>query len=195
MGIRAKTAARLSRAVFLDRDGVINEIVDRGDNFSAKGKKVRFTAPFSYGEFKIKQGVKEVLEELKHLGFIRIIVTNQPDLTYGFLPKAEHERITKDVLSLPVEDVFVCPHGREDGCQCKKPKPGMLLEAAGKWSIDLWRSYMIGDTENDILAGKLAGCKTILIRKPYSGNGGTPDFIAGSLSEAVRIIERLEKSS
>lgn len=195
MGIGAKAAARLNRAVFLDRDGVVNEIVDRGEDFSAKGRKVRFTAPFNYGEFKIKQGVKEALEAFKRLGLIRIIVTNQPDLTYGFLPRAEHKKIIKSVLNLPVDDVFVCPHGRDDGCQCKKPKPGMLLEAAGRWNIDLRRSYMVGDTGNDILAGKSAGCKTILIRGPHSGAGGAPDFIAGSLSEAVQIIEKLEKAS
>ena len=152
----------MARAIFFDRDGVINEVVDRGGDCVVAGKKVRFTAPWKYEEFKLKNGVEEVLKKLKELGFLIILVTNQPDISYGTMTADEHERIMAEVRLLPFDDIFVCPHGRADGCEFKKPKPGMILDAATKHNIDLSASFFVGDSENDMLAGFAAGCKTIL---------------------------------
>jgi D-glycero-D-manno-heptose 1,7-bisphosphate phosphatase len=124
------------KAVFLDRDGVINHCVDRGlaDIASAK---VRWTAPYRYDEFKLKSGARESLELLGRHGLLRILVTNQPDIAYGNPSPEDHERIMAEIKNLPLNDIFICYHRREEGCVCKKPLTGMLLEAARKWDIDL----------------------------------------------------------
>ena len=151
------------KAVFFDRDGVVNEVVDRGENFFVGEKKVRFTAPHHHSEFRFKSGIKEVLEAVGKLGYLRILVTNQPDIAYGKLPQEQHEHIMAEVKNLSFDDIFICFHRRDDGCLCKKPLPGMLLDAAKKWDIHLPSSYMIGDTDNDLLAAKAAGVRSVIV--------------------------------
>lgn len=158
----------MARAIFFDRDGVINDVVDRGDDCFVQGRKVRYTAPWRYDEFRLKEEVEETLKKLKELGFLIILVTNQPDVAYGTMPAEEHERIMADVRQLPFDDIFVCAHGREDGCECKKPKPGMILRAGTKYNIDLPSSFFVGDSESDLLAGLAADCKTILFEQEYN---------------------------
>lgn len=158
------------RAVFLDRDGVINDLVYRGENFFVHGKKVCWTAPFSYNEFKLRDGVEDSLNKIRGLGFLVILATNQPDVTYGTLSFEDHKRIMADIEKFPLDDIFVCMHGRDDGCECKKPKPGMFLQAAEKWNINLKSSFVIGDMASDVCAGKTAGCGTILIDCNYNKN-------------------------
>jgi D-glycero-D-manno-heptose 1,7-bisphosphate phosphatase len=176
------------KTIFLDRDGVINELIDRGEKFLVKGKKVQFTAPFSYSEFKLKNGVKEALEKAGDLGYLRIIVTNQPDVKYGLLPEEEYNHIMEETRKLPVDDVFVCLHTRDDNCSCKKPKTGMFSDADKKWAVDFESSYIVGDLETDILAGDALGLKTILIKAPYN-DGVKADFKVDDLREAIELIE------
>lgn len=168
----------MKKAVFLDRDGVINDTVDRG------GKK---TPPWNHNELRIKDGVAEALEELNKLGLLKILVTNQPDVVYENMSQLEYDKIMADIKKLPLDDIFVCLHKRSEGCACKKPKPGMLLEAAKKWGIDLKSSFMIGDSKNDVEAGRAAGCKTILIDNMQNKNL-KPDARVTNLSEAVKYI-------
>jgi D-glycero-D-manno-heptose 1,7-bisphosphate phosphatase len=175
------------QSVFIDRDGVIIDVVDRGENFFVKGKKARWTAPFKYDEFRVKEGVAEALGKIKALGFLLILVSNQPDIAYGTMSKNDSDKMMKKIKKFPFDDIFVCYHGREEGCDCKKPKPGMLLEAQKKWNIDLNSSYMIGDTANDMTAGKAAGCRCILIDAEYNKDVKS-DFRAKSLLEAVKNI-------
>lgn len=175
-----------NQAVFIDRDGVINDIVDRGKNFLAAGKNVRWTAPFDYSEFRLKDGVFEALEEMRKAGWLLILITNQPDVDYGLLPIEEHKRIMKDIKALPFNDIYICIHGRDEGCSCKKPKPGMLFSAAEKWNINLSDSVMIGDMETDMVAAEAAGCSFFLIDSYYNKN----------LSAEIRVkdlAEALEK--
>lgn len=188
MGINGKTKSYLKRAVFLDRDGVINDVVDRGENFFVLEKKVRFTAPLSYNEFKIKDGVKEALQNMREAGWLTILATNQPDITYGLLSKEEHERIMADIKALPFDDIYVCSHGRHDGCDCKKPKPGMLLAAAKKWNIDLSTSVVIGDTESDVGAARAIGCSVILIDRAYNKDVKSVTRVA-NLNKALEILK------
>lgn len=183
-------ANKKTRAVFIDRDGVLNDMVERPAGFIVHGKEFRYTAPFSYTEFKLRNGVSVVLGQLSAAGFMRILVTNQPDIRYGMLPIHEHAKIMEDVKKLPLDDIFVCMHGRDDGCECKKPKPGMLLEAARKWGISLEDSWMIGDSKVDVLAGQAAGCKTILVKGPDIYDGPTPNFLVDDFSEIVTIISQ-----
>lgn len=156
------------RAIFLDRDGVLNDVVDRGERFEVCGKRVRWTAPFSLEEFHFRPAIIETLEAMRTLDFLRIVATNQPDVAYGLLAQAVNDCFMEMTHALPVDDVFVCYHTRYEDCSCKKSKPGMLLQAAAKWDIDLPRSYMIGDSATDLQAGEAAGCRTILIHGPQN---------------------------
>ena len=176
------------RAVFFDRDGVLNDTVDRGDGFLSVREKVRFTAPYFYHEFHPKEGISEAITKVKEAGFLSILVTNQPDVGYGHMPAEEYEKIMTVVKTWPLDDIYVCVHGREDGCECKKPKPGMLIAAAAKHQIDLPSSFIIGDTKSDVGAGKAAGCITILIDDERNRDL-TPDFRVVDLAEAIKAIE------
>ncbi len=181
------------RAVFFDRDGVLNDTVDRGEEFLARLdlahlEKTRFTAPHFYHEFKPKERIAEALDAVKEAGFLNILVTNQPDVRYGLMPVEEYEKIMAVVKTWLLDDIYVCLHGREDGCDCKKPKPGMLIAAAAKHQIDLPSSFIIGDTKSDVGAGKAAGCTTILIDDERNRDL-TPDIRVANLAEAIQAIE------
>jgi D-glycero-D-manno-heptose 1,7-bisphosphate phosphatase len=149
----------LRRAVFLDRDGVLNEPVVRD------GKPY---PPASAGEVRMVEGAAEALESLRQSGYLLIVVTNQPDVARGAATReavdAIHARLAD---SLPVDEFVVCWHDDADGCACRKPAPGMLLDAARRHGIDLAASYMVGDRWRDIEAGAAAGCCTILIDRGY----------------------------
>ncbi|MBU2575467.1 HAD-IIIA family hydrolase [Patescibacteria group bacterium] len=179
-----------NRAIFFDRDGVINDVIDRGEDCFVKGKKVRFTAPWLYDEFHLKDGVHEALKKMKDLGFLLILATNQPDIKYGRMTKQEHERIMSDIRKLPFDAVYVCEHRRDDGCGCKKPKPGMFLQAIKKQNIDCKESYAIGDRSPDLEPAKELGCKTILIESEQ-GKGVDADYKVLNLQEAVEIIKKI----
>ncbi len=176
------------RAIFLDRDGVLNDLVDRGDAFEVRGKKIRWSAPYSFQEFSLRSEVPDVLRDMRSLGLLQIVVTNQPDIAYGFLPEADHQKIMATLMQLPLDDAFVCLHTRTDGCSCKKPKPGLLLQAAEKWGIDLASSYIIGDREVDVLAGQAVGCKPILIESAETAELVVP-FRASNLRQAFEMIQ------
>lgn len=176
------------RAIFLDRDGVINDTVDRGENCFVQGKKVRWTAPWTYSEFHLKQGVREVLKAFHEAGYLVILATNQPDITYGTITREEHERIMADVRQLPLDDIFVCEHGRNDGCECKKPKPDILFDMAKKWGIDLEQSYMVGDTKSDVIAARTAGCKVVIVDNGHNSDLDA-DYRVSNLQEVRKLIE------
>jgi D-glycero-D-manno-heptose 1,7-bisphosphate phosphatase len=168
-------------AVFLDRDGVINgAIVRDGSPYP----------PADLGEFELLPGVKEAVESLRQAGFLIFVVTNQPDVATGKqrleVVEAMHEHI-KALIQL--DDIKVCFHVDEDGCNCRKPKPGMLVEAVREYGVDLARSFMVGDRWRDIEAGQAVGCKTIWIESNYDEKKpNQPDLIVNSLREAVEPI-------
>ena len=172
------------RAVFLDRDGVINRSVTKD------GKPY---PPSSVAEVEVLQGVPDALEKLKGLGFSLVCVTNQPDVARGAQKKkiveAIHERL---MASLCIDEILVCYHDDGDRCQCRKPLPGMLLDAADRLNIDLKKSFMVGDRWRDIEAGQNAGCRTILIEYDYNEKGPSrpPDVKVGSLDQAAEWILR-----
>jgi D-glycero-D-manno-heptose 1,7-bisphosphate phosphatase len=143
-------------AVFLDRDGVLNESFVGADGFPRP--------PAGLAEFALVDGAAEACRSLGALGFLRIVVTNQPDVARGTqrreVVEAIHQRLRE---SVQVDDIRVCYHDDDDLCDCRKPKPGLLVSAAHDWEIDMAASYMIGDRWRDIEAGQQAGCATILI--------------------------------
>jgi len=147
------------RAVFLDRDGVINEAILRD------GKPY---PPSGVGELKIVAGAAEALRDLKQVGFLLIVVTNQPDIARGTQSRASVDAIHQTLRgTLPLDNFFVCPHDDSDQCDCRKPLPGLLLRAANKYDIDMQRSFMVGDRWRDVEAGASAGCATIWIDYGY----------------------------
>jgi D-glycero-D-manno-heptose 1,7-bisphosphate phosphatase len=173
---------RSHKAVFLDRDGVLNESIIRdGLPFS----------PASVAELTIPEDVKPALDILKSKGFLLIVVTNQPDVARGKAVQSTVDIMNQTLRDkLPLDDVYVCFHDDTDHCHCRKPLPGMLLDAAEKWDIDLSKSFMIGDRWKDIVAGQRAGCATILLQHNYLEQAAEKpaDFTVGSLTEAAAII-------
>ncbi len=170
------------RAVFLDRDGVINKVIFRNGKVSS---------PWKFEEFEILPGVKKVLTKFKKMGFLNIVVSNQPDVKRGFLKKEELEKMNQFLIqNLPIDEIMICPHDDNDYCNCRKPKPGLILKATKKYEIDLKQSFFIGDGWKDVEAGKKAGCKVILKKTNYNKNiQKGPDFIVNSLKEALEIIK------
>lgn len=168
----------LRPAVFLDRDGVINR------TFVRDGVSV---PPATLDAFEFLPGVREAAFELHAAGFALVVVTNQPDVARGSQSQELVEAMNQIVRDhLPVLDVYACYHDTGDGCSCRKPLPGMLLAAAGRWQLDLGASYMVGDRWSDIIAGQAAGCRTLLVQTPHSGASRcNPDHTVRDLAEAA----------
>jgi len=172
----------LKRAVFLDRDGVLNEAVVRD------GKPY---PPDSAGEVRLVADAAAALGRLHDLGLPLIVVTNQPDVARGKQTaeavEAIHRRLRED---LPVDDFLSCFHDDADRCGCRKPLPGLILEGAARHGADPARSFMVGDRWRDVDAGAAAGCRTIWIDRGYRERGPSrpADATVGSLSEAAEWI-------
>jgi D-glycero-D-manno-heptose 1,7-bisphosphate phosphatase len=185
----------LSRAVFLDRDGVINQRPPEGDYITR------------WEDFHLLPGVAQGIALLNHTGFSVIVVTNQRCVAKGQISEADlqkmHERMT-DVLAregAKIDATFYCPHEIEPPCDCRKPAPGMLLSAARSRGIDLRTSWMIGDSDNDVEAGRNAGCKTARVIATVASSSErarifeatiTSDIVASSLPDAIRQILKRE---
>ena len=174
------------RAVFLDRDGVINRALER-DGLSYP--------PGSLSEFEILPGVAGACAKLKQAGYLLVVATNQPDVGRGRLKKELVETIHAEMCRrLPIDRVEACYHpGRgQSNCNCRKPKPGMLLRAARELGINLSQSWMVGDRWRDVDCGHAAGCRTIFIDRGYAEElRRKPHFSAGNLAEAADIILRV----
>lgn len=173
----------LQPAVFLDRDGVINRALDRD------GKPY---PPTNLAEFEILPGVSEACAKLKQAGFVLVVATNQPDVGRGTLLQSTVEAIHAHMSRLlPIDRIEVCYHpgkGASD-CDCRKPKPGMLLRAAQELGIDLAQSWMVGDRWRDVDCGHAAGCRTVFIDYGYAeAMRQTPDFNVKNLLEAAQVI-------
>jgi len=173
----------MNLAVFLDRDGVINEAIVRN------GKPY---PPAKVEDLVFPSGTFEAICSIRSSGYLVVVVTNQPDVAKGIQSKDTVEAIHGMIRrQLQVDDIKVCYHVDEDNCNCRKPKPGMILDAAKEYTIDLTRSYLIGDRWRDIEAGKAAGCKTILVQPKIAYNETQAqgmDATVGSLYEAATII-------
>ena len=175
------------RAVFLDRDGVINRPLIRA------GKPY---PPATLDEFEILPGVREACQVLKTLGFLLVVATNQPDVGRGTLAREAVEAIHTWMLQqLPIDRVITCFHAGAaygDPCDCRKPRPGMLFQAAEALKIDLAKSFMIGDRWRDVDCGFNAGCKTVFIDWGYQeALKQAPDYRVENILEAAKLIEKL----
>ena len=148
------------RAVFLDRDGVLN---------IPEFREGRSFAPRRLEDFTLYEDAAASVAALKTAGFLTIAVTNQPDIGAGLvradIVAAMHERL---VQATGIDAVYVSPHTRKDACSCRKPNTGMLIKAVSRFGIDLSASFMVGDRISDVLAGQSAGCRTVFIDLGYT---------------------------
>jgi D-glycero-D-manno-heptose 1,7-bisphosphate phosphatase len=173
--------AERSKAVFLDRDGVINLTVFR---------KGAHRAPQDMSEWAYVEGVQTTLAALKARGYVLLVCTNQPDVPRGWQDRDQvvdfHAKIEAE---LPVSRVYACFHDDAHDCACRKPKPGMLVQGSEEFDIDLSQSWMVGDRSKDIEAGKAAGCRTIYLRHDHdSAPSGNPDHEITKLEQLLEII-------
>lgn len=192
--VEAKALYKRQKAIFLDRDGTIN----KSKGFISKEE-----------DFVLESCAGEAIRKINMSGYLAIVVSNQPVIARGECSLEELGRIHDKMETLLgesnayLDDIFFCPHHPDKGfegeraeykieCECRKPKPGMILRAAEKYNIDLSRSYMIGDEEKDVMAGKAAGCGTVLLGKGRNGEKiespdttAVPDSYAGNLLDAI----------
>ena len=170
-----------NKAIFLDRDGVINRAYIR------EGKSY---PPSTLDEFIVLDGVKEALHLSKKMGFLNIIVTNQPDIGTKKQSRKDLDQIHNYIKkNLAIDDIFICIHLDFDACTCRKPLPGMLVAAQKKWQIDFEKSFLVGDRWRDIGAAQAVGCEAFFI--DYGYDERRPDFpyrIVPSLKEAIHTI-------
>ncbi|MSV27886.1 MAG: HAD family hydrolase [Bryobacterales bacterium] len=177
MGIDA-----VRRAVFLDRDGVLNHAV------LVNGRPY---PPRNAEDLRMVEDAAVELARLKKRGYLLIVVTNQPDVARGSQLRSEVEAMNaKIAAAMPIDDFFVCYHDDLDNCGCRKPKPGLMTQAAERYSIHLAESFLIGDRWRDVEAGSRAGCRTVWIDCGYAEQAPavTPDARVESLAEAVHWI-------
>jgi D-glycero-D-manno-heptose 1,7-bisphosphate phosphatase len=170
-----------SRAVFLDRDGVLVRALD-GEGAPRSARTLE--------ELEVLPDVAEACALLKQAGFVLVVVTNQPEIARGTLSAEAVER-QNDVLrsALPLDEIVVCPHDDADGCDCRKPKAGMLIGAAERRGLDLRSSFMVGDRWRDVEAGRRAGCRVVFVDRAHEeGAGAEPDAVVSSLGGAARWI-------
>ncbi len=172
-----------NKAIFLDRDGVINKAYMRN------GKSY---PPSNIEELIVLDGVQDALHLSKKMGFLNIIVTNQPDIGMGKQSLEDLDKIHEHIKkTLTIDDIFVCIHVDFDHCACRKPLPGMLVSAQEKWQIDLRKSFLVGDRWRDIGAAQAVGCKGFFI--DYGYNEQRPAFpyhTVSSLKEAIHEISQ-----
>ena len=198
----------MNRAIFLDRDGVINCMV-----YNPEFGLV--DSPANPDEFQLLPDVGEAVHQINQLGFLAIVISNQPGIAKGKFTHTTLEAITDKMhrelanTEARLDSVYYCLHHPQAAldeyrleCDCRKPKPGLLKQAGQEWEIDLEHSYLIGDGITDIVAGQAAGVCTLFLssRKPYIldelfRQKVQPDYIVGSLVEAVQVIRTIENGN
>src|SRR5271170_5837789 len=180
----------MNKAAFLDRDGVINRKAPTEDEYITR-----------WEDMEILPGVVEAIALLSQAGFRVIVVSNQRCVAKGMLTTHEldaiHRRMCRELEAMggKIDGVYYCPHEEQPPCGCRKPEPGMLFAAASEHQIDLSSSWMIGDSEKDVEAGKRAGCRTARVLGAQIATDANADVLSRSLLEAVQQILRAETVS
>ena len=176
----------MKKAVFLDRDGVINRKPPEGEYVTR------------WEEMQFLPGVPEAIALLRRAGYFVFVASNQRCVAKGLLARDDleslHRRMCQELAAKGalITEVYYCPHEKRPPCDCRKPSPGMLLAAARRYKLDLSASWMIGDSEADVKAGKNAGCKTIRIAEEHPCENESADVLAGSLYDAVEQLLAIE---
>ena len=172
----------LRRAVFFDRDGVLNEAVVR------EGVP---HPPASVADLRVAAGAADVVRAVRDAGLLAIVVTNQPDVARGATTLERVDAINAEIVErLGLDAIYTCPHDDADACDCRKPKPGLLLRAARDHGIDLAESFLIGDRAKDVACGRAAGCTTIFLDRGYAETRKDPgaDYTVATLTEAAAAV-------
>ena len=169
-------------AIFFERDGILNVVrVERQHQVS----------PLTLEEFHVNEAIAPLLSKLKAGGFLLLATTNQPGLSRGYQSRRELDRMHELLRrKLPLDDILVCPHDETDRCPCHKPKPGLLIEAAFKWHLNLDRSFVVSDKWQDAEAARTAGCTSLLLNSPWIGKVHH-DFVLPDLEAIVDKIRQL----
>lgn len=173
-------------AVFLDRDGVL---------VVPEFRDGRSFAPRDLANYAFYPEAADAVTALKSAGFLTVVVTNQPDIGAGLIAADTVEEMHRRLkAAMPLDAIEVCPHTRNDHCDCRKPAPGLLIRAAEELGIDLARSYMVGDRASDVEAGKAAGCRTVFIDLGYTAEPRPrdADWTIGSIGAAAAVIQEFE---
>ena len=173
----------MKKAVFIERDGILNEV--------KAGPKHQIT-PLTLEEFTVNKKAEPVLRKLKAAGFVLIATTSQPGLSRGYQSRRELDRMHEIIRKcFPLDDLMVCPHDESDHCPCRKPRPGLLIEAAFKWHLNLDCSFVVSDKWQDAEAARTAGCTSLLLQSPWIGNVHH-DFVLPDLETIAEKILRLK---
>ncbi|MDB2363384.1 HAD-IIIA family hydrolase [Candidatus Pelagibacter bacterium] len=184
MKLCGRVLLKKNKAFFFDRDGILNKSIIKNN---------KPYSPIFPRELNLNRDLLSFIKKLKKKGFLIIVVSNQPDIKNGKLSiyslNLMNSIIKKFFL---VDEIYICTHGKNDNCQCRKPKPGMLIEASKKWNIELSRSYIVGDRWKDIEAGKSMNCTTIFI--DYNYDEPKPkncNYIFLGISKMIKSIEKI----
>ena len=173
----------VKQAVFIERDGVLNE---------ARVEKQQQVSPLTLEDFRPCETAAALLKKLKAAGFVIVATTNQPGISRGYQSRRELDRIHERLRKLfPLDDLLVCPHDENDRCPCRKPKPGLLIEAGFKWHLDLDHSFVVSDKWQDAEAARIAGCTSLLLKSPWNGTVHR-DFLLPDLTSIVDKIIQLK---
>lgn len=169
-------------AVFIERDGILNK---------PRVERQHQTSPLTLDQFHLNTEIAPLLHELKAAGLLLIVTTNQPGISRGYQSRRELDRMHQLLrTSFPIDDLLVCPHEDQDRCPCRKPKPGLLIEAGHKWGIDLNRSFVISDKWQDAESARRAGATSLLVKSPWLGDVHH-DFVLPDLGTLVEKILQL----
>ncbi|MSU20576.1 MAG: HAD-IIIA family hydrolase [Pedosphaera sp.] len=172
----------MKTGVFFERDGILNLV---------RVEKQHQVTPLTLDQFQLNEAALQPLRDLKAAGFVLFATTNQPGLSRGYQSRRDLDLMHALLRQrFGLDDVLLCAHDETDGCPCRKPRPGLLIEAAFKWHVDLDRSYVISDKWQDAQAAHVVGCTSLLIRSPWNGSGHH-DFILPDLPSVVNKILRV----
>jgi D-glycero-D-manno-heptose 1,7-bisphosphate phosphatase len=172
----------MTHGIFFERDGILNVV---------RVERQHHVSPLTMEEFHVNTAIAPLLAKLKAEGFCLIATTNQPGLSRGYQSRRELDRMHELLRrKLPIDDILVCPHDETDSCPCRKPKPGLLVEAAFQWSLDLDRSFVVSEKWQDAEAARTAGCTSLLLQSPWVGDVHH-DFVLPDLEAIVDKILQL----
>jgi histidinol-phosphate phosphatase family protein len=152
----------MKKAVFLERDGILNTV---------KAGPRHPIGPLTFDEFELNQSAVEPVRKLKAAGFVIAVIANQPGLSRGYQSRRELDRMHDRVRqTFQIDDIFMCPHTESDHCPCLLPRPGLLIEAAFKWQLNLDHSLVVSNRWQAAEASRTAGCTSLLLKSPWVGN-------------------------
>ncbi len=175
----------MKAAVFIERDGVLNEV---------RVERQHAVSPLTLEDFRVNREAVPLLQKLKADGLLLFVTTNQPGLSRGYQSRRELDRMHELLrTTFALDDILVCPHDETDGCSCRRPKPGLLMEAGFKWRLSLDHCFVISDKWQDAEAARAVNCTSLLLQSPWNGTARR-DLVLPDLAALVDKLLRLRTS-